>query len=51
MIIIRFGQSFLLLQYDDTPLRAAARNAPIDVVQVLLLYPFHVNGRDKVVCI
>ena len=49
MIIIWLGQSFLFLQYDDTPLGAAARNAPIDIVQVLLLYPFDVNGRNKVV--
>ena len=51
MIIIWLGQSFLFLQYDDTPLGAAASNAPIDIVQVLLLYPFDVNGRNKVVCI
>ena len=49
VIIIWLGQSFLFLQYDVTPLGAAARNAPIDIVQVLLLYPFDVNGRNKVV--
>ena len=40
--------SFLFIQYDNTPLGVAAKLGRKDFIKLLLLYPFDVNGRDKV---